>query len=103
MFFIPAFVLAVVFVPTTAVALPVMIPVMVVLEAAVRPAPVATVVAALFIVWGDPDRANIRRTRPVASMPVAVDPHVLVIFRIGAWRTNGDHSRRGRCADLNSD
>ena len=112
MFFIPAFVLAVVFVPATAVALPGMIPVMVVLEASVRTAPVATVVAVFFIVWDDPDRTNIRRTRPVASMPVimtlhripvAVDPHVLVTFRIGAWGANGDHSWRWRCADLNSD
>src|SRR5215471_11087483 len=112
MFLIPTFVLAIVFVPPTVVALKVMIPVMVVLEASVRTAPVATVVAALFIVWGDPDRANIRRTRPVASMPVimtvhripvAVDPHVLVIFRIGAWRANGHHSGRRRCANLNSD
>src|SRR5215468_2028114 len=112
MFLIPTFVLAIVFVPPTVVALPVMIPVMFVLEASVRTAPVATEVAALFIVWDDPDRANIGRKRPVASMPVimtvhripvAVDPHVLVIFRIGAWRANGDHSRRGRCADLNSD
>src|SRR5215467_6012778 len=106
MFFIPAFVLAVVFVPATAVAFLVMIPVMVVLEASVRTAPVTTMVAALFIVWGDPDRANIRRTRPVASMPVimtlhripvAVDPHVLVILGIGTWRTNGDCSLRWRC------
>src|SRR5215467_4324359 len=111
-FFVPAFVLAVVFVPATMVPIAVMVPVMVVLETPVRTSPVATVVAALFIVWNDPDRANIRRTRPVASVPVimtvyripvAVDPHELVIFRIGAWRANGDHSRWGRCADLNSD
>src|SRR5579871_1213958 len=112
MFFMPALVLSVVFAPAIAVALPVMIPVVVVLEASARTAPVATVVAALLIVWGDPDRANIRRPRPVASMPVvmtihripvAVDPHVPVIFRIGVWRANGNHSRRRRCADLNSD
>src|SRR6516162_8477378 len=56
--------------------------------------------------------ANIRRTRPVAPVPVimtarripvAVDPHELFIFRIGAWRANGDRSRWGRCTDLNSD
>src|SRR5215472_15749996 len=99
MFFVPAFVLAVVFVPATAVPIAVMVPVMVVLETPVRTSPVATVVAALFIVWNDPDRANIRRTRPVAAVPVivtfhripvAVDPRVLVfIFGIGAWRANG--------------
>src|SRR5215472_18223706 len=112
MFFVPAFVLAVVFVPATVVPIAVMVPVMVVLETPARTSPVATVVVALFIVRGDPDRANIRRTRPVASVPVimtfhripvAVDPHELVIFRIGAWRANGDHSRWGRCANLNSD
>ena len=112
MFFVPAFVLAVVFVPATAVPIAVMVPVMVVLETPARTSLEATVVAALFIVWNDPDRANIRWTRPVASMPVimtfhripvTVDPHELVIFRIGAWRANGDHSRCGRCADLNSD
>jgi hypothetical protein len=111
-FLVPAFVLAVVFVPATAVAVVVMVPVMVVLEAPARTAPIATVVAALFIVWNDPDRANIRRTRPVAPVPVimtlrripvAVDPRVRVVFRIRAWRAHGDHSRRGRCADLDSD
>ena len=61
MFFVPAFVLAVVFVPTAAVAIVVMVPVMVVLEAPARTAPVATVVAAPFIVGNDPDRALIRR------------------------------------------
>src|SRR5215471_18468664 len=112
MFFVPAFVLAVVFVPATAVPIAVMVPMMVVLETPARTSPEATVVAALVIVWDDPDRANIRWTRPVASMPiimtfhripVAVDPHELVIFRIGAWRANGDHSWCGRCANLNSD
>src|SRR5215471_9041926 len=104
--------LAVVFVPATMVPIAVMVPVMFVLETPVRTSPVASVVAALFIVRNDPDRANIRRTRPVASVPVimtvcripvAVDPHELVIFRIGAWRANGDHSGWGWCADLNSD
>ena len=111
-FFVPAFVLAVVFVPATAVAIVVVVPVMVVLEAPARTAPVATVVAAFFIMWNEPDGANIRRPRPVASVPVimtfrripvAVDPHVFVIFRIGAGRAHGDHPRRGRCADLDSD
>src|SRR5215470_3255758 len=92
-FFVPAFVLAVVLVPATVVPIAVMVPVMVVLETPARTSPVATVVAALFIVWKDPDRAYIRWTRPVASVPVimsvrripvTVDPHVLVIFRIGA-------------------
>jgi len=73
---------------------------------------VASVIVALSIMWNDPDCANIRRTRPVASVPVimtvrripvAGDPHVLVIFRIGAWRANGDHLGWRRCADLNSD
>ena len=95
--FVPAFVLAVVFVPAAVVAIVVMVPVMVVFEAPVLTVPVATVVAALFIVWNDPDRANIRRTRPVAlvpaimpphRIPVAFDPHVL-IFWTGAWRANG--------------
>src|SRR5215475_1750693 len=85
---------------------------MVVLETSARTSPVASVIAALSIVWNDPDRANVRRTRPVASVPVimtvrripvAVDPNELVIFRIGAWRANGDHSGLRRCADLNSD
>src|SRR5215471_4968510 len=111
-FFVPAFVLAVVFVPAAVVTIVVMVPVVVVLDAPVRTFPVATVVVAPFIVWNDPDRANIRRTRPVSSgrvimtlrwIPVAVDPHVRVTFRIGAWRAHGDHSRRGRCADLDSD
>jgi hypothetical protein len=85
--------------PATVVPIAVMVPVMVVLEAPMRTPPVATVVAALFIVRNDPDRALIRRKRPVASVPVimtlhripvAIDPHVLVfIFGIGAWRANG--------------
>src|SRR5215475_12886448 len=88
------------------------VPVMVVVETSVRTTPVTAVVAGFSIVWKDPDRANIRRTRPVASVPVimtvrripvAVDPHEFLIFRIGAWRANGDHSGWGRCADLNSD
>ena len=99
MLFVPAFVLAVVFMPATVVPTAVMVPVMVVLESPARTSPVATVVAAVFIVWNDPDRANVRRTRPVAAVPVivtfhripvAVDPRVLVfIFGIGAWRANG--------------
>src|SRR5215468_790326 len=60
-FFVPAFVLAVVFVPATAVPIVVMVPVMVVLETPARTSPVATVIAALFIAWNDPHRANIRR------------------------------------------
>src|SRR6516162_4255394 len=99
-------------VPATVVPIPVMVPVMVVLETPVRTAPVAGVVAALSIMWNDPDCANIGRTRPVASVPVimtvrripvAVDPHELVIFRIGARWANGDHLGWRRCADLNSD
>src|SRR5262252_5028592 len=68
--FVPAFVLAVVLVPATVVPIVVMVPVMVVLETPVRTVPVATVVAALVIVRNDPDRALIRRTGPVASVPV---------------------------------
>ena len=111
-FFVPAFVLAVVLVPATVVPIAVMVPVMVVLEPPMWTAPVTSVVVALSIMWNDPDCANIRRTRPVASVPVimtvrripvAGDPHVLVIFRIGAWRANGDHLGWRRCADLNSD
>src|SRR5215467_888554 len=110
--FVPALVLTVVFVPATVVPIAVMVPVMVVLETPLRTTPVATVVAALFIVRNNPNRANIRRTRPVAAVPVivtvhripvAVDPRVLVIFRFGAWRTSGNHSRCGRRSDLNSD
>src|SRR5262245_25972796 len=110
-FFVPAFVLAVALVPATAVPIALVVPVMVVLETPARTSPVANVVAALFIVRNDPDRAKIRRTRPVASVPVivtvrripvAVDPHELVIFRFGAWRANGDHSGWRRCADLNA-
>ena len=70
--FVPALVLAVVLVPATVVPIAVMVPVMVVLETPARTSPIATVVAALSIVWNDPDRANIRRTRPVASVPVIV-------------------------------
>src|SRR5215469_1004989 len=111
-FLVPALMLTIIFVPATVVPIAVMVPMMVVVETPVRTVPVATVVAALFIVWNNPDRANIRRTRPVASVPgimtvhripVAVDPRVLAISRIGAWRTSGDHSRCGWCADLNSD
>src|SRR5262249_43250082 len=88
-----------------------MVPVMVMLETPARTSPVATVVAALCILWNDPDHAHICRTRPVAAVPVirtlrripvAVDPHELVIFRCGAWRANGDRSGWRRCADLNS-
>ena len=111
-FFVPAFVLAVVLVPATVVPIAVMVPVMVVLEPPMWTAPVTSVVVALSIMWNDPDCANIRRTRPVASVPVimtvrripvAGDPHVLVIFRIRAWRANGHHLGWRRCADLNSD
>src|SRR5262245_38799472 len=69
-FFVPAFVLAVVVVPATVVPIAVMVPVMVVLEMPVRTAPVASIVAALSIMWNDPDCANIRWARPVASVPV---------------------------------
>src|SRR5215469_4923167 len=110
MLLVPAFVLAVV-VPPPVVAIVVIVPVMVVLEASALTVPVATVVAALSIVWSYPDRASIRRTRPVAlvpaittlhRIPIAIDPQVL-IYRTGAWRPNPYHARLGRCADLNSD
>src|SRR5215467_4455736 len=108
---VPAFVLAVVFVPAAAIAIAVMVPAMLVLEAPVLAGPVATVVAAPFIAWNDPDRSRIRRARPVAlvpaittlhRVPVAFDPHVL-IFRTRAWRAIGYHPRFGRHADLDSD
>ena len=85
-FLVPALVLTVVFVPAIVVPIAVMVPVMVVLDTPVRTAPVATVVATLFIVWDNPSCANIRRTSPVASVPrimtvhripVAIDPHVI--------------------------
>src|SRR6516165_5949405 len=110
-FFVPAFVLAVVFVPATLVPVVVMVPVMVVLETPLRTVPVAAVVVAFCIVWNDPDCANIRRTRPIASVPVimalhripvALDPHEPAIFRIGAWRVNGDHLGCRWRADLDS-
>ena len=46
MLFVPAFVLAIVFVPATVVPIAVMVPVMVVLDAPVRTSLVATVVVA---------------------------------------------------------
>ena len=111
-FLVPALVLTVVSVPAIVVPIAVMVPVMVVLDTPVLTVPVASEVTALFIVRNNPNRATIRRTSPVASVPrimtvhripVAFDPHVLVILWVGAWRSSGDHSRCGRCDDLNSD
>lgn len=111
-FFVPAFVLAVVLVPAILVPVVVMIPFMVMLDTPVRTVPVASVVAAISIVWNDPYCASIWRVRPIASVPVimtlrripiALDPQKPGIFRVGAWRENGDRSGCRRRADLDSD
>src|SRR5215475_9897582 len=99
-FFVPAFVLAVVLVPATVIPIVVMVPVMVMLDTPVRPIPVASVIVALCIVWNHPDCSNIGRASPIASVPmimtlcripVALDPQEAVVFRLRAWRANGDH------------
>ena len=74
-FLVPPLVLTVVFVPAIVVAIAFMVPVMVVLDTPVRTVPVASVVAALFIVWNNPNRATIRRTSPVASVPRIMTVH----------------------------
>lgn len=75
--------LAVIVITLVVADVPVMIPTMVVLEAAAITVPVAVVVAATFPTRANPSRACIRGTRPIAAMPavvaaigipVAVDP-----------------------------
>src|SRR5215471_9915901 len=98
--FVLAFVLAVVLVPATVIPIVVMVPVMVMLATPVGTVPVASIVMALCVVWNDPGCSNIWRASPIASVPmvmtlhripVALDPHEAVIFRLGAGRANGDH------------
>ena len=111
-FFVPAFVLAIVLMVATLVPVVVMVPIMVMLETPVRTVPVASVVVAFRVAWKHPDCASVRRMCPIAPVPVimtlrripiALDPHKPGIFRMGTWRSNGDHLGCRRCADLDSD
>src|SRR5215475_3249515 len=71
---VPAFVLAVVMVivvmPATTIAVVVMIPFVAMFKTTARSLPVSTVIAASFITRDDPDCACVRRTSPIALMPV---------------------------------
>ena len=112
--FVPAFVFSVVvmIVPAVAVLIVVVVPVMVVFKAASRPLPVAAIVMAPFVVRNDPNRAGVRRARPVAPVPaivsadripVALHPRVFTgILWFGAWRPNRNHPRRRWRADHNA-
>ena len=90
------------------IAVVVVIPVMVVLEAAVRSVPIAGIEAATFMARSDPARAGIGRAGPVATMPdimtaywipIAVDPGV---FRPRTYWYD-IVARRGRRPNLNAD
>ena len=94
--------------PTIPIAVMIAIPVMVMIEAAMRTVPVAAIEAAIFMPRTNPAGAGVRRASPVAAMPdivsvhgipVAVDPDV---FGPGA-DGNDVMSRRWRRSDLNSD
>jgi hypothetical protein len=58
--------------PSIAISVVVMIPVVVVLEAASFAVPIPGVVAFAIVVWRDPARALIRRAGPIAGMPFIV-------------------------------
>ena len=113
--FVPAFVLAVVVVivvvPATTIAVVVMVPFVAMFKAAARSLPVSAVIAACFIARDDPDCTNVRRTSPVALVPVimtacwipvAFHPSIL---GFGPWalRAGGIDMRCWRRADLNAD
>ena len=95
-------------VPTVVIAVVIAIPVMVVVESAMRAIPVAAVEAAAFVARADPARAGVRRTSPVTLMPnvvtarripVAINP---CVAGSGADR-NDRMPRRRRRPDLDSD
>src|SRR5882672_11675249 len=95
--------------PAMVVAIVMLVPVMVVFEAAVRAVPISAIETLAIMVPGDPMSALIGRTRPVAGMPnvtvvyripVAINPHVFRPRRHGANTQNPD---RWRCANANAD
>lgn len=90
-------------------AIAIVIPVVIVLTAAMIAVPIACEVPVAIVSRGDPAGARIRRLRPVALMPLVMVPnrkpvalHPEVI-RARTWRPYGDDSRRRRRADANPD
>ena len=95
-------------VPAVMIAIMIVVPVMVVFEAAMFTFPVAVEVAAAFVSRSDPMRARVRRTAPIAFMPaimavhgipIAIDPKII-------WpgtRGNDVVARRRRRSDLDAD
>lgn len=72
--------------PAVVVAIMVVIPMMVMFEAAAVAVPVAVVIAAAFMARANPARASIGRQRPIAGMPaivmsvrvpIAINPEVI--------------------------
>src|SRR5689334_9161206 len=91
-----AIVVVIVVAPPSAVAIPIAVPVMVMLESAARTVPVTGVIAAAFIVWNHPNCTFIRPAGPVATVPNVVAAHgVPVAFHPGIFgfgtRANRPH------------
>jgi hypothetical protein len=93
--------------PAVVISVVIVVPVVVMIETAMRAIPIAGIEAATFVTRADPMRARVRRTGPVATMPdvaaiygipVSVNPKV-------AWSGACWHdvvARRGRRSDLNA-
>ena len=94
--------------PAVVISVVIVVPVVVMIETAMRAIPIAGIEAATFVTRANPMRARVRRAGPVATMPdvaavcwipVAVNPKVA---RSGACR-HDIVAWRGRRPDLNAD
>ena len=89
------------------IAVVIVIPVMIVFEAAMRAIPVACVEAAAFMARADPTRAGVGRTSPISLVPNVTAVHrIPVAIDPGVFRSRADRNdimpRRRRRPDLNS-
>jgi hypothetical protein len=86
--------------PTVAVPVTLMIPMVVVLQAAAISVPVAYKILAAFMAWPNPAGSSVWRPRPIARVPlvmpsdripVALDPYKI---RPGSWREHANYASR---------
>ena len=106
---VPVVVAAIMIVPTAAVSVVVSVPVVIVFKPAAIALPIANKIPILVIVRPNPASARIRRHRPITRVPSVVPslriPIALYPHKLGTrtrWK-HGDHARRWRRSDLDSD
>lgn len=100
--------IVVVVTPAVAIAIPVVIPTVIVLKPAAIPIPVPAVELAAFIARPHPRDARIRRPGPIPAMPVVAPSHGIpvavhpIIVRTRCYRPDAHDSRPWRRTDPDS-